>query len=87
MPGGLRAAEALCRGAAQRSGRGEAAGGAQSGLHLPPRISRVTHNAYFTFYKTKEMKGNISVTEEDIRPLIAEMMDIFRWRSSLTCLH
>ncbi|KAK4815026.1 hypothetical protein QYF61_013902 [Mycteria americana] len=27
------------------------------------------------------MKGNISVTEEDIRPLIAEMTDIFRWRN------
>lgn len=51
---------------------------AQSGFHLPPWISHVTHNAYFTFYKTKEMKGNISVTEEDIRALIAEMMDIFR---------
>lgn len=66
---------------------GETGREAQSGFHLPLRISRVTHNVCFTFYKTKEMKGNISVTEEDIRPLIAEMMDIFRWRSSLTYLH
>lgn len=74
-------------GSSTKERQGETGGEAQSGFHLPRRISRVTHNAYFTFHKTKEMKGNISVTKEDIRPLIAEMTGIFRWRSSLTYLH
>lgn len=78
----------LCDTEQHKEGKHKQTGGeAQSRFHLPCWISHITHNAYFTFYKTKEMKENISFTEEDISPLIAEMTDIFRWRSSLTYLH
>lgn len=69
------------------AGRSRVIGSGTIGGSSTSAGSRVTHDAYFTFHNTEETKGNISVTEEDIRPLIAEMTGIFRWRSSLTYLH